>query len=358
MAKIIKECNEPYNGIYLDRMSEGYKIQPCCLYNEGLKDTGSRGVVHDINDVRQANLNLVLTEDTCINCISRERKGWHSKRLESLKTKPEKGLVKWDLRPGNTCNLKCAMCNPGNSSKWFEDLKIYEKYEHEYTDSKRELDWDWIYSRCVDKAEHMYIAGGEPFYMKPVQKFLKDLSNNPWNCQNTHITIQTNGISNTPAFLKILSKFDKIHFGISVDGWGEVNEVIRFPTNHDELLVGIQELIDVNPHRLDYNITVQAMNLLNIDTLIEEFGNRGFLLTKNQSEPYTIFNLRNPFYLNINALKPEVIENSDIKEKHIKGYIEEYEYDPKNNIRMQNYLLELDKARGTNSPKTMPWCFV
>jgi|TARA_R110001606_G_scaffold332655_1_gene480508 sulfatase maturation enzyme AslB (radical SAM superfamily) len=250
------------------------------------------------------------------------------------------------------------MCNPGNSSKWFEDIKIYEKYENEYTDSRDELDWEWIYSQCVDRADHIYIAGGEPFYMKPVQKFLKDLSNNPWNCQNTHITIQTNGISNTPAFLKILSKFDKIHFGISVDGWGDVNDLIRFPTKHDELMVGIQELIDVNPHRLDYNITVQAMNLLNIDTLVEEFDSRGFLLTKNQSEPYSIFNLRNPFYLNINALKPEVIENSDIKEKYIKGYIEEYKYDPENNIRMQNYLLELDKARGTNSPKTIPWCFV
>ena len=356
MAKKIEVCNEPYTAIYLDRMADGYKIQPCCLYNEGLMDSGRRKQVHDINNVQLAAQQLELTEDTCINCISKERKGFMSKRLESLKTKPSKGLVRWDLRPGNTCNLKCAMCNPGNSSKWMEDIKIYEKYENEYSDSNLELDWDWIYSHCVDKAEFIYIAGGEPFYMKPVQKFLKNLSNHSWNCQNTHITIQTNGISNTPAFLEILSKFDKLHFSVSVDGWGAVNETIRFPTKHDELMVGIQELIDVNPHRLDYNITVQAMNLLNIDTLVEEFSNRNFLV--NPGEPYTMFNLRKPWYLNINALKPEVIENANIREKHVRGFIEEYKYDPENNIRMQNYLLELDKARGTNSPKTMPWCFV
>jgi len=357
MAKIIK-CNEPYNGIYLERMDGSYKIQPCCLWNSGLKDNGDRDRVVDINDIRHTNQKLVLTEDTCINCISKERKGHSSKRTNSMKRRPADGLVSFDLRPGNTCNLKCAMCNPGNSSLWRQDLKIYEKYEGEYDSTVDELDWDWIYDKCVDTAQHLYIAGGEPFYMKTVQKFLKDLSAHPWNCANTHITIQTNGISNTPKFLEILSKFDKIHFGISVDGWGEVNEVIRFPTNHDELMVGIQELIDVDPHQLDYNITVQAMNLLNIDTMVEEFDKRGFLLTKNQVEPYSVFNLRIPVYLSINCLKPEVIENCNIKEKYVQGFIEEYEYDPENNIVMQEYLLELDAARGTDSRKTMPWCFV
>jgi len=357
MSKII-ECNEPYNGIYLENTIQGYKIQPCCLWNKGLIDDGNRDRVNTIDKVRAANQKLILTEDTCINCISKERHGNVSKRLNSFKKKREDGLVSFDLRPGNTCNLKCAMCNPGNSSAWFQDINVWEKYNGEYDDFREELDWDWIYSQCVDKAEYLYIAGGEPFYMKTVQKFLKDLSNNPWNCENTLITIQTNGISNTPKFLEILSKFKQIHFGISIDGWEEVNELIRFPTNHEELVKGIQELIDLKPMYLDYNITVQAMNLLNIDTLVDGLKENGFLHPYGGVDPYTIFNLRNPHYLSINCLKPQVIEGCDIKEKNVKQFIEDYEYDEVNNSIMKKYLLELDKARGTNSPATIPWCFV
>jgi molybdenum cofactor biosynthesis enzyme MoaA len=353
------KCNEIYNGIYLERDMGGYVVQPCCLYDAGVKEYDK---VTNVNDIQGANQELVLTEDTCINCISRERQGLYSKRTNSLWRRPEDGLVSFDLRPGNTCNLKCAMCNPSNSSAWGQDLKLWEKFNNDFPDftaSRSELDWDWIYSKCVDKAENIYIAGGEPFYMKTVQKFLKKLSENPWNCANTHIAIQTNGISNTPVFLEILSKFDKIHFSISMDGWGAVNEVIRFPTNHDELMVGIQELIDVNPNRLDFNMTVQAMNLPNIDTLVEELDGRGLFLEWNdQMEPYTIHLLRSPSHLSINCLKPEVIEDLNIKEKQVQGFVETYEYDPVGNIRMQEYLLELDEARGTNSPMILPWCFV
>jgi len=360
MAKRIGICNEQYNGIYLENTVRGYKIQPCCLYNKALRDDGERDRVDSIDEIMKANQDLVLTEDTCINCISKERHGIHSKRLESfIRAKPEDGLRRFDLRPGNTCNLKCAMCNPGNSSAWMQDINVWESFNSKYDETRRELDWDWIYSKCVDKADEIYVAGGEPFYMKTVQKFLKDLSNNPWNCENTELVIQTNGVSNTPQFLKTLSKFKKLHFGISIDGWEDVNELIRFPTKHDELMIGIQELFDCNPWRLDYTITVQAMNLLNVDTLVEGLEKNGFLRKfPEQSEPLILFNLRNPFYLSINCLKPQVIESCNVQEKTVKQFIKDYKYDNVHNPKMQKYLLELDKVRGTNSPKIMPWCFV
>jgi hypothetical protein len=90
------------------------------------------------------------------------------------------------------------------------------------------------------------------------------------------------------------------------------------------------------------------MNLLNIDTLIQNIG----------SYNYNLFKLINPFYLSINCLKPQVIESCNVESKELQDFIEDYEYDSVHNSKMQKYLLDLDILRGTNSRKIVPWCYV
>ena len=86
--------------------------------------------------------------------------------------------------------------------------------------------------------------------MKSVQNFLGKLSKHEWNCNNTEIQIQTNGVSNTDKFLNILSKFKRLEFSISVDGWEDVNDLIRFPTKHKDFLKNTQELVDLDCNHL------------------------------------------------------------------------------------------------------------
>ena len=114
----------------------------------------------------------------------------------------------------------------------------------------------------------IYIAGGEPFYMKGVQRFCELLSKHEWNRKHTEIQIQTNGVSNTDSFLKTLEKFERLTFSISIDGWGSVNELIRFPTQHDIFCRDTQQLIDLKPMNISCNITVQALNLPNVDKVV------------------------------------------------------------------------------------------
>jgi len=79
---------------------------------------------------------------SCSKCIAEESRGVASKRIwetgswmedgidveELIKqtkedgTVPEK-LVYLDLRLGHTCNLKCVMCSPHDSSQWVGDHK-------------------------------------------------------------------------------------------------------------------------------------------------------------------------------------------------------------------------------------------
>ena len=188
--------------------------------------------------------------------------------------------------------------------------------------------------------------------MKSVQRFIKKLSQNEWNCKNTEILIQTNGVSNTPAFLNSLSNFKKLSFSISVDGWCSVNDLIRFPTQHSDFLKNTQELIDLNCEYTFFNITVQAMNLPNIDKLVVK-------LKETWNGRYDIHKLTKPNHLEVNCLKPQVVERvlHDTKVPELKEFYKNYKYNSKMNQRMQWFLRDLDAKRGTNSRKIIPWCF-
>ena len=298
------KCLESINSLYVEQTELGYNAIPCCAYQNKHKNYVPN--IQDLldnpvmNEIREG-----FKEDwkrpECIDCVHNEQMGKDSKRLRSLK-RPANQITRWDLRPGNTCNLKCAMCNPWNSSKWYEDIDVFKKYRGQVINEnsrqvRESLDWDWIYENCVDKAEIIYIAGGEPFYMKTVLKFLKQLSTHEWNCNNTRIQIQTNGVSNTPKLLNILSKFKKLEFSISVDGWGSVNDLIRFPTKHKDFLKNTQELVDLNCDHLYFNITVQAMNLPNVDKLVTK-------LQETWNGKCDVHKLTKPSYLAVNCLKP------------------------------------------------------
>tara|TARA_A100001035_G_scaffold20079_1_gene13664 strand:- start:1951 stop:3048 length:1098 start_codon:yes stop_codon:yes gene_type:complete len=357
-------CLESINSMYVERTKDGYYDQPCCLW----KESGDTPTVKNITDLgkskRIKNIQERFKGDwqrpECEDCVLSEKGGQISKRQYSLKRNKDKITV-WDIRPENTCNLKCVMCNPRNSSKWAEDIDLFLKYADKENNPeklarlkkefsiRKTLDWDWILERCINTAEKIYIAGGEPFYMKSVHDFLDKLSKQKWNRQNTRIEIQTNGVSNTDRFLSILEKFDNLMFLMSVDGWGSVNELIRFPTKHEVFVSNVEQLTSLTD-QFSFNITVQALNLPNVDKTVKKLSKWGHC---------SMHKLWTPDYLDINCLAPviikEVSKSTDLPQ--IKGYIDDYEYNHNLRNKMLQYLKELDKARGTNSKKVLPWCY-
>ena len=361
MKKLIKQyrpykCLESINSLYIEKSKHGYISKPCCLYktlDNNYVDTVEELLDNPvINEIREGFKDWRRPE--CNTCILDEKIGKRSRRLKNKNYGYDGKIRYWDIRPSNTCNLKCAMCNFSNSSKWKEDIDILEKYNGT-TDSgkdRKSLDWDWIYEKCVDTAREIYIAGGEPFYMKNVHDFLDKLSRNQWNCTNTLIRIQTNGVSNTQSFLDILARFEKLEFSISIDAWGDVNELIRFPTNHDTFVKNTDELLKLSTASTKFNITVQAMNLVAIQDLIDN-------LTTRWNIDYDMHKLVYPTYLSISCLKPSVVNSvventsSDQLKNMLKGYV----YDSDANSIMQNYLIDLDNKRNTNSKQIIPWCF-
>jgi len=361
MKKLVKQyrpykCLESINSLYVEKNNNGYISQPCCLYQKIDKDYVDN--IEDlldnpsINEIREGFKDWRRPE--CSACVLDEKLNRISRRLKSKNRGYDGKIRYWDIRPSNTCNLKCAMCNYANSSKWKEDIDILEKYNGavDSGNERSSTDWNWIYKKCVDTAREIYIAGGEPFYMKNVHNFLDKLSKNDWNRANTVIRIQTNGVSNTEGFLSILSRFNKLEFAISIDGWQDVNELIRFPTDHKKFIKNVDELLTLSSKNAKMNITVQAMNLVAIDELLSNIKQRW-------NVDYDLRRLTYPNYLSINCLKPNVVKDviQNTSSIQLKNIVSTYKYDSDSNSVMQSYLIDLDNKRNTNSKEIIPWCF-
>ena len=94
------------------------------------------------------------------------------------------------------------------------------------------------------------------------------------------------------------------------------------------------------------------MNLPNIDKLVVK-------LKETWNGRYDIHKLTKPNHLEVNCLKPQVVERvlHDTKVPELKEFYKNYKYNSKMNQRMQWFLADLDKKRGTKSRKIIPWCF-
>ena len=143
---------------------------------------------------------------------------------------------------------------------------------------------------------------------------------------------------------------------MSIDGYDKVNEYIRYPTKFNVFLKNASYLHSMQKN-ISFGITVQACNLPNLDIMREQLE----LLYPEKTKEYYDYNiLRQPEFLNISSLKPKVVEQvyTQTKIKVLKGFIEDnYNFNEDNNIKLKNYLADIDIKRNLNSKKILPWCW-
>jgi len=351
-------CWHLEHGLHLDLTVHGYRVSPCCQFNSTeYFNVDHPSKIHDHNLIK--NLKKDFENDIknlgCNSCWTQEKLTGHSKRLDAPDTKLWKDTQVWDLRPGNLCNLKCIMCMPHLSTKWYEDVDIWTKYNTKFDinqiKNKQSFDWDYVKEHTANKARKIYIAGGEPFYMKEVLDFLEYLSQFSFNCKHTQIMVNTNGISYNEKMINLLKKFKDIVLIVSIDGYAEVDNLIRFPTNFKEKIKFLNTTRSFADIRL--NVTVSALNLFDIPNLHNKMS-RKFNLQ--------YYKLNHPDFLSINSLKPKTIKKAKKifaknENKFVSEMLKEYNYNTMGNKLLKEYLLDLDAKRKTNSVKILSWCF-
>lgn len=153
----------------------------------------------------------------------------------------------------NQCNLLCRMCHPHNSNlieKEYIQLKLLDKP----VKSKKSV-FDAIDYNTLEK---MQVTGGEPTIN---DSFLDFLSGLPEGKKRTlHIMISTNAASFSKRFRSLVDEFPHLRFGVSIDGFNDLNYYIRWPSVWSKVTNNIKFLYNQGKISL-FNTTVSIYNI-------------------------------------------------------------------------------------------------
>ena len=236
---------------------------------------------------------------SCRKCFQEESLGVVSKRVwetmtwqkdddgvdipELLQQTKEDGtvlekLTYLDLRLGHTCNIKCVMCSPHDSSKWVKDWKYlmpelksetvksqmqWNKAEFNNKWHEKETFWQEMY-RQIPNLRQVYFAGGEPLMIKEHKLFIEEIVRQGYQ-DKILLRYNSNGLLVDEELIELWKRFRKVKFAVSIDAAYERNEYIRFPTNWDTLEKNLR-MLDSTPDNIQTSLAT-AIQIFNIKHL-------------------------------------------------------------------------------------------
>jgi MoaA/NifB/PqqE/SkfB family radical SAM enzyme len=146
-----------------------------------------------------------------------------------------------------------------------------------------------------DKLQRIIFQGGEPLIIKEVEDVLDHLIKVNAT-QNVILEIVSNMTIVKDTFLEKLRPFKSIELGCSIDGIGADFEYIRYPASWSIVEANIERMRMLPNVRVQFNVAVQAYNLMRVTDLLRYCDARGFLV-------HTHF-LVGPYYLSVLVLPP------------------------------------------------------
>ena len=221
----------------------------------------------------------------------------------------------FDLRFGNLCNLACRSCLPINSSqleKELVDLESTTNIKQFFQIETYAGINDWYqtdlftenFNSTVDKIKSLYITGGEPTIIKKNYEIMQLLVDRGYS-KNIKLIFNSNMTNMNPSFYDLLPHFKTVIFYASIDGYGSIQEYLRYPSNWEQIDKNIHKLLELGDHIvIKPTPVIQIGNLNKITDLFEYFE------SFNRSANKSIINiwcnqLEFPSHLNIVHLPTE-----------------------------------------------------
>ena len=346
-----------------------------------------------IVDTRKNQYNGVFV-DSCNRCWEDERAGKTSLRQVYNKTfakhfdfslinketfeTTDAAVVSMDIKMGNYCNLKCAMCRPELSS-----LVAQEQHDHKdkfkfnkltsvnintFVNSEKKLskfdknsklayrwqkteEFQQFFNRFKNQLRWISLTGGDPA-IQPATIDLLKLITKP---ELTTISITTNGTSANNTLINVLKKFKEVWVNVSLEAVGEQNNQIRFPSVWNNIEHNITIYSQLPQIYMYISHVLQSFSAINLVELIGWCDQRKFKMD--------ILELSEPSFLVLNSVPPLVMENFHTELKKINStlnqhvvdaalhWVLKYKYDTNLHQQRVQYLETLDSIRGTQLAK-------
>ena len=187
---------------------------------------------------------------------------------------------------GNKCNLKCNSCWSVSSNQIYKERKkmlakekkipewLYYQWKHEIK-SVEEHDWAWYETQdfrdFVDDVaptlERLYLTGGEPTMIDANEYVLNKLVE--VGNKDCYVAWTTNMTTWPDGFYDKLDFFNSSEIQMSIDGYGDHNMYIRYPTDWSVLENNFKKA-QALPEKVQLKIyfVYQAWNIFDVRKLI------------------------------------------------------------------------------------------
>jgi MoaA/NifB/PqqE/SkfB family radical SAM enzyme len=401
-------CPEVYNQIQIDMQGD---LRVCCLSSDGglLKDAdghimnvATHSIIAAMNSDVHKQHRLELSQNTrpkrCSHCYNWENHNNNSqitndsrrtkfikfskntlpdyaKVVDAYKITSDDGsidvtqtkLLNLDIRFGNLCNLKCVMCDPGNSSLWADDWDLLSRSFDDYnefgqsqkfkqggvdpetgnaqywkSDQKVYLleknssgklklsnqnwwetdSWQQQFKDIAPQLRYIYFTGGEPLIVPAMEQHLDYLIEQGFS-KNIRLSYDTNLTAINQNIIDKWKKFKFVELRISVDETGDRYHLVRNPGNFVKLQENIKKI-------KQSGIDVQRISI--VCSMANIYGPiRIAKFAKEIDVPASIRFVTRPGWLNIQHLptsaRKEIIENlNNFLQSEEKNTVAGFEY--------------------------------
>lgn len=193
-----------------------------------------------------------------------------------------------EVKMGNTCNLKCCICGPINSSKWVsESVKCGEpEIGQVNTRSRWVKESDFWDSPLLNNAKIFHLMGGEPFLQKRNRQFLGNLISSG-RASGVHIRYNTNGTVFDEEIAKCFEHFKSVRVNFSLDDIGMRFEYQRYPAKFDNVIENLEKFAQVRSSNtvLSIDICWSFLNIRHCEEIVGFYRNFSRDVLKHGGEP-------------------------------------------------------------------------
>lgn len=149
-------------------------------------------------------------------------------------------------------STKVGLSRFSNGKQWFQEEEFLYKELFNKVD-------------CITKINFI---GGELFLIKEVRAIMKYLIL-LGVAKNITLSMTTNGTVVDDEICDLVAQFKSVICAVSLDGVGEVNDYIRYPSRWEIIGPNISRLKKINNAYVYANMTVQAYNMLHVVPLVQ-----------------------------------------------------------------------------------------
>lgn len=311
-------CKLAFGAISIS--GEGY-IKPCC--NIDLNSFFKKEYTGGLNSPALTNLRDELIKDiwpkACKECEYVESLGSASMRTifnEKFKdieipysvNLPSENVIYADIFLSNKCNSKCLTCSPASSDYWLEEFNFINDTNFptnrikpfEFEDCKQLID-------THPNIQFISFIGGEPTIINSHLEFLKYLVTTS-KSKNISLTYNTNLTGFTSELLNLWSNFKQVGVSISIDGYGKVNEYIRYPFKFSKIDNNLDQVLKLKNVDVGLACTLSVFNAIDIPNLFDYWYDKLSHNLNTDKVPFIstyINRVANPIYMNCNLLSLE-----------------------------------------------------